>query len=348
MIESAADTTANILVAAAAPRHLGCSSRVDVTTLPGAAATVVEHRKSAYTRKMRRGPWAASFTVIALVALVTMPASSAAAGPPSIESESVAHVTASQATLQARINPGGLETSYEFWLEFANCQNEPPGSAMCESISLQRVGVGTVPSSSSGESVSAALGHLQPSYSYTYWAVATNSSGEVVGEHRGFRAAAAASPSIEAESLSHLTSTDATLEAQIDTEGLEAAYEFRLSHVACSQHQSGCEMAPTPIPLPSGELLGSFLPQTVSIDLGSAGVRLGVGEWFYAVSATSAAGTSTGAWHEFEAPAPVARTETAPPVGAVTVPAAQAPPVASTPATHHRRHRRHGRRRHES
>ena len=46
-------------------------------------------------------------------------------------------------------------------------------------------------------------------------------------------------------------------------------------------------------PLPSGLLLGSFIDQSVSLDLNSAGVTLQPGgTYFYSVSATSTAGTT--------------------------------------------------------
>jgi hypothetical protein len=111
-----------------------------------------------------------------------------------------------------------------------------------------------------------------------------------------------AKPSIEGESLSRLTPTDATIEAQINTEGLETIYEFMLETVECSSHGMGCELAPDPISLSTGKLLGSFVGQTVSPDLASAGVTLGRGEWFYSVAAANAAGSVTGTLHQFEAP----------------------------------------------
>ena len=57
------------------------------------------------------------------------------------------------------------------------------------------------------------------------------------------------------------------------------------------------------IPLPSGLLLGSFLDQSVSLDLNSAGVKLGGGEYHYSVRVTNAAGSTEGnEGGTFEAP----------------------------------------------
>lgn len=97
-------------------------------------------------------------------------------------------------------------------------------------------------------------------------------------------------PSIKSESVSHITPTDATLEAQIDTEGLPTLYQFRLSSICGGR---GTCLVVINYPLPSGLLLGSFIDQSVSLDLNSAQVTLEpAGTYSYSVSATSAAGTT--------------------------------------------------------
>jgi hypothetical protein len=114
-------------------------------------------------------------------------------------------------------------------------------------------------------------------------------------------------PSIESESVSSITSTDATLEAQIDTEGLETSYRFTLQPQPCSEHGVVyCELVAEPISLPRGTLLGSFVGQSVSLDLNSAGVHLSPGEEYsYSVIATSVAGSADGPSQTFEAPSGV-------------------------------------------
>ena len=106
---------------------------------------------------------------------------------------------------------------------------------------------------------------------------------------------------IDSVSLSHLTPTDATLEAQIDTEGSSTTYEFQMWSSPCSKHGSGCELL-IDIPLPTGLLLGSFVPQSVSLDLNSAGVTLGAGEYGFSVIATNKAGSTSAGGGVFEAP----------------------------------------------
>jgi len=97
-------------------------------------------------------------------------------------------------------------------------------------------------------------------------------------------------PSIESESVSNITPTDATLEAKINTEGLATLYQFRLSSICGGR---GACLVVINYPLPSGLLLGSFIDQSVSLDLNSAGVTLQPGGTYsYSVSATSTAGTT--------------------------------------------------------
>jgi hypothetical protein len=102
-------------------------------------------------------------------------------------------------------------------------------------------------------------------------------------------ALAAYAPVVESEAASHVSQTDATLEAHVDTQGLEASYEFHLVGHGASA-------------LPPGKLLGSFVGQTVNIDLSSAGVTLTPGERYeYSITVTSGAGTATGSTQRFTA-----------------------------------------------
>ena len=231
--------------------------------------------------------------------------------PPAIESESVSHITPTDVTLEAQINPGGRETTYEVWVGvYPECIEEMMES--CKSTGNGPAGtgtiVGTIPASFSSHTVSVDIAKawhkLSPNSSYIYNVRATNSGwayeGSAYGEQKVFKTAAGAQPAIVSESVSNLTSTDATLEAQINSEGLETTYQFRL--------ESGClyprECAViTVYPLPSGTLLGSFVDQSVSLDLNSAGVTLAPGvEYAYSVSATNAAGSVAGHEQRFTAP----------------------------------------------
>lgn len=225
------------------------------------------------------------------------PLPAAASAPPSIEGEGVSNVTATDAALEATINPSGLSTTYHFHLE-SGCLSP----RLCPEVTVYPLPSGEIPARSHPQSVSLDLNDagvtLQPDTEYAYWVEAGNAAGPATGEEKRFTTPG--KPVIESESLSHLTATDATLEAQINTEGLETEYEFELWHSLCGP---GCEAMEVFIPLPSGRLLGSFISQSVSLDLNSASVSLTPGGWYsYSAKATNSRGSSSGAWLEFVAP----------------------------------------------
>jgi hypothetical protein len=246
----------------------------------------------------------------------------AAAGAPSIESESVSQLTSTDATLEAQINPNGRYTGYEFQIDTnssydftqPNCPFELPGYAQCESIRVgEPLPTGLVepqpeyiPAGSGSQSVSlnlASIGAtLRPSMTYHYRVLASSGgSPTVVGPDQTFTTApAGTAPMIGSVSVSHLSSTDATLEAQINTEGLPTLYEFQLSSICGGR---GACFIIVAYPLPSGLLLGSFVDQSVSLDLNSAGVTLQPGGTYsYSVSATSVAGTTEVPTQKFTTP----------------------------------------------
>jgi hypothetical protein len=217
-----------------------------------------------------------------------------AANPPVIESEAVSHITPTDATLEAQINPEGLETTYEVWVGALPCVEEA-GPEACEEDKV----AGTIHAGFSAQTVSvdiAKASHkLKPNSLYLYSFRATNLGGTTYASNKEFKTGAASPPSIESESLSHLTSTDATLEARINTEGLETTYEFHLVGAYC---EWPCESPEYLFTLPSGKLLGSFVGQSVSLDLNSADVRLMPVNTYW-VTATNAAGTTVGSSHTF-------------------------------------------------
>jgi hypothetical protein len=95
---------------------------------------------------------------VALCSLA-IPAASFASSPPTIESVSVSHITAHDATLEAQISTQGSYTGYWFQIDTnssynftqANCPFELPGYAECESIRV-------------GEPLPAGLLEPQPEY----------------------------------------------------------------------------------------------------------------------------------------------------------------------------------------
>jgi hypothetical protein len=229
-------------------------------------------------------------------------AAQASSSPPVIGNEFVSHITEHDATLEAYIDPNGLKTTYQFRLE-SGCL--PP--SVCLAIAPIPLPSGEIAASTGAHQVALDLNSvgvtLHPDTRYRYSVEATSSAGTTEGPGHIFTTSPARAPLVVSESVSNLGPTDATLEAQINTEGLEATYEFHLVGSLC---QWPCESPERLFPLPSGKLLGSFIDQSVSLDLNSAGVNLAEeNDYAYFVTATSSAGTTEGPLQEFTRPAGV-------------------------------------------
>lgn len=248
---------------------------------------------------------------------------------PTVDSESVSHVTSSDATLQARIDPKGDWNGdyYQFQLvkdpsEYAPeivCPKGPfPQASGCIGIhSESALPIGPVCGSCERMApwqevqldLASAGVTLKPSTTYHYRvitarAVQTEDTIQwepppVYGPDQTFTTPPAPpAPVINTVTVSHLTATDATLEAQLNTEDLETSYQFKLAYTHCRE----CLSPTYSILLPSGLLLGSFGIQTVSLDLNSAGVTLKPGYYEYSLTATSKGGSTQSQWQSFEPP----------------------------------------------
>jgi hypothetical protein len=252
-----------------------------------------------YERHVRRRTVGFAVFALAVIAtLGTVPAAADLVSRPSVEGESVSNITPTDATLEAQINPGGLETSYEFRLETPECQMMAGPGPM---VGCEQVGAGKIPPGSSTATVSTDIAKtwqkLTPNTTYLYVVFAKNAVGSAEGRHEASFTTppTGTAPVIDSVSLSHLTPTDATLEARINTEDLETTYEFHMVGAYC---EWPCESPEYLFTLPAGKLLGSFVGQNVSLDLNSAGVKLMPINTYW-VTATSAAGTTEGPSHTF-------------------------------------------------
>jgi len=251
--------------------------------------------------------------------------------PPSIETESVSNVTEDDATLEAKINSQDLPEGAYYQFQVVKSPSEylpqltcpepevlPPSNPDgCTSPDSQRPTPGALPigyiaKGPEGQSVSLDLATagvtLQPSTTYHYRVLAAKRVQSedgvdwqgpfVAGPDHTFTTPPP--PVIESVSLSHVTERDATLEAQINTEGLETSYQFHLSAICGGKGEC---LVVVNYPLPSGLLLGSFVDQSVSLDLNTAGVTLlPGGTYTYSVSATNASGTTESSPHNFITP----------------------------------------------
>ena len=269
--------------------------------------------------------WISAFAVFVLAAISSgATAATAPSGPPTIANESVSNLMPTDATLEAAINPQSTERGVWYQFQVATAPGEfpseftcpaegfPAHSSLCLTVPSQAgaLPLRWLPSGTEAEPVSLDLAshgmELQPGVTY-YWRVIAAGSIQTIdtiewekpavhGTTMSFTTPpSGAPPTIESESVSAITETNATLEAVIDSGGLPTSYEFILWQ-RWNCEPAGCEPPISSIPLPAGELPASASPQPVSIDLNSAGVYLHSAFNFYEywVRATNAAGSAEG------------------------------------------------------
>ncbi len=218
--------------------------------------------------------------------------------PPSEVLTGSAEPTPSGYNLNGKLNPDGLPTTYYYEYIGSNevqCLDIEPGMERCWHETAH---AGPIASDTQQEPPPIEITGLTSGVTYHYRLVASNADGTVFGNEASFTVGSP--PSIISESVSHITEQDATLQAQIDTDGLETSYQFKLSAICGGK---GACLVVVNYPLPSGLLLGSFVDQSVSLDLNAAGVTLQPGGTYtYSVNATNASGTTEGAPHNFTTP----------------------------------------------
>ncbi len=126
-----------------------------------------------------------ALTVSAIGALASLGcgATTTVASAPTVTAESVSHITATDATLEAQINPNGSATTYRFQLDYG-CGVAGPksgGAVSCMSIATIRTPAQEIPASNGTQSVSLdpndAGVTLHPDTEYRYSIEATNSAG---------------------------------------------------------------------------------------------------------------------------------------------------------------------------
>jgi hypothetical protein len=179
----------------------------------------------------------------------------AAAGEPAIVSESATSITEHGATLEAEIDPNGLETSYEFWVESADCQPGP-----CESISVGPVGHGYIAAGSAYPTVRVELSDLQPGYSYTYWVFAVNSAGWAKGMGKEFKAVNPGGGATGGAPIPRLENTATPFERPVESWIGKASAEGAARELAKAEEERKAreaEQSPPPvIPVPKGVWCG--------------------------------------------------------------------------------------------
>jgi hypothetical protein len=254
--------------------------------------------------------------VVVLTSILTASSALAdAVSPPSVESESASNITPTDATLGAEVNlheaPNGAYYQFQLVTDPSEYASEilcpptlEPGYSGC--VGPQGAGalpIGFLPGNTlqPGATLDASLDlasagvTLQPGTTYHYRVlvarrVQTEDTIEwepptVYGADQTFTTPVGTVPSIDSESVSHITTTDATLEAQINPESLERGvhYQFQIvtdtseyaAEFACHPGSFLCLSLPSDADaLPIGFVPAGLEDRSVSLDLASAGMTL--------------------------------------------------------------------------
>ena len=131
-------------------------------------------------------------------------------------------LTATTATFNGHLTPlnATVPTQYHFVYKLGGeCPAE--GEPGAQQTGAQEAGTGAATEAKAEASVTG----LQPNHEYTLCLVASNASGSQVGPAVHFTTAAVP-PRIDGESISAVTPTEATLEAQVNPNNQEVAYSF--------------------------------------------------------------------------------------------------------------------------
>ena len=154
-------------------------------------------------------------------------------GPPRISSAPTSAIGHQTAIINAKVNPGELETKYRFeYGETTAYGTEVP------------VGGASIPAGSSAVAVSASLSSLKLGVTYHYRVVASNSAGSTVEPDQSFETIAPAP--IDSTSAAGVSATQATLETRIDPLGNDTTYAFQYGTNSCNTTPTACTSIPSP------------------------------------------------------------------------------------------------------
>jgi hypothetical protein len=197
---------------------------------------------------------------------------------PTAVTEPAAGVNQAGATAVGTVNPGGGDTKVYF--QYGTT------TAYGQSTSVEDAGSGVKSST-----VEASLSLLEPSRTYHYRIVATNTEGDrAYGADREFTTLAAP-PLVRSEQASGVTQTDAVLEAQVDPDNQATTSFFRYG---TSPTLAGASTVPAP---PGPEIGAGFEESPVAQDVGG-GLTPNTTYYFQAV-ATNATGVAEGQIESF-------------------------------------------------
>jgi hypothetical protein len=252
----------------------------------------------------------------------TFTTSPSTTAPVVIESESVSHVTSTDATLEARIDPENVKSGalYQFQLvgnpdEYFStfvCPPEWAGSSLCLGLDTEAQGLpfGHTDSGTEGQAVNLDLAHagradvsLKPGTTYHYRVIgATSKFSEdttqwegptVEGSDQTFTTPETHQPPSEVVTgPAEATSSGFKLEGKLNPDGLPTTYYFEYGPTTCDELPS-CKQQTAVV----GPLTGNAQEEVPSVEV--TGINAGDTYW-YRLVASNADGTEGGAFLTFK------------------------------------------------
>ena len=226
---------------------------------------------------------ASPICVIAIAILLGTATPALAAPPETPEAKPATAITATTATLNGVLNPGGESEGGSYQFSYAPSETECAGGGVAPLSPALSVGAAS-------EAVSTPVTGLQPKTEYAVCLTAFSlffNEPSAPSPAETFTTPAAA-PSIDGESTSAVTSTTATLEAQVNANNEATTYVFEYS-----TEQSAGVLQGTIVTVPAAPAgpLEGFGDQTASAPTETL---LPDTTYFYRVVATNATGTQDG------------------------------------------------------
>jgi phosphodiesterase/alkaline phosphatase D-like protein len=213
------------------------------------------------------------------------------ASKPAVESESAAPASPFAANLEAQVNPNNQETTYSF--EYST---EAAGEVLKGSVTTVS-GEAPLPPEFGGRTAFASTGAvLASATTYFYRVVAKNATGTAKGKVEEFTTNTAEAPTVDSESASAVTATDARLEAKVNPNFQETHYSFEYAASKEAVEEGKGTLVEGSPPAPA-------LP-AVSEELTAGPTGIGGGlepgtTYFYRVAAANATGPTDGPVESF-------------------------------------------------
>jgi hypothetical protein len=198
---------------------------------------------------------------------------------PDTATEAATGVSSGGATLNGIVNPAGLSVSdchFDYGTTTSYGQTAP-----CAQSSVE-IGAGSSP-----VPVSAVVSDLTPGVVYHFRLAASNANGENVGSDR-----LVGPPTLDAVSSSAVAQTTATLNAQVNPDGVDTTYRFEYGTSATYG---------TAIPVPDADIGAGEVDEALSAEL--TGLQAGV-TYHYRIVTINAAGTVASADETFSTEPP--------------------------------------------